>query len=558
MKSRIHAIIIGIVFTIAVLSCQANNNTDISKFIKDFEYSLKPDLSEEELNYLFEDYPTLLLPHSDVSVFMSNLEGNKVPIYPLEEFKSSSLYLDNIRKLLNSENPNHRILSYLVIAASGDKSFESELLKKITSETAEGNLIWSGMALLHLKTEHTTELFDYLVANEDFGDAHMLPLFIALNKDSLQETAYSRIESDNITARILAAQILSVTEPNDRSEQVLKNAVKEWDIGIKGYAIYSIKELKIGNLLEIMKPLLDSSQTKQIALEALSNSPTQEDQDFFRSLSQVSDTVSKEILNSYLQSSNLENVAEWLELIQTKQIPKKYYYSSTSQPLLKTDELLPNLQTALRTVSNVELLSKLVRLLEGRTDSISVDIMVDMLSHENSTVRYWTATALEGNTSKALADRIPDLLVDSIFRSTALIDLAIANNVDTFQTLFYSIYADPPDIHWKYSSIKYLSNFPLKVHKSIFVNLLEDENESDIRNRRNAALGLGRLKDKESVDLIIKYCRDKSLSYSNRPQEFLIALGMIKGDKAKKEIEKHRDSQNNAVKELVAEILNEW
>ena len=116
---------------------------------------------------------------------------------------------------------------------------ENILLEKLTTEKDKGNLIWAGMALLYLQSNHTTELFDYLVKNEDFGDAHMLPMFIHLDKDSLQQTAYKRINNKDVKSKILAAQILAVTPLNSKTEELLKQAVQNWDIGIKGYAIYS-------------------------------------------------------------------------------------------------------------------------------------------------------------------------------------------------------------------------------------------------------------------------------------------------------------------------------
>ena len=140
------------------------------------------------------------------------------------------------------------------------------------------------MALMILKTKHTTALFDFLVEYENFGDSHMIPLYIQLDKKSLQKTAYERINSENVRAKILAAQILSVTGKNKKTEKLLRNAVKNWDYSIKGYAIYSVKELRVGNLKNDFIPLLDNPQTRSIAIQALGNSPTKEDVDYLKQL----------------------------------------------------------------------------------------------------------------------------------------------------------------------------------------------------------------------------------------------------------------------------------
>ena len=192
--------------------------------------------------------PELLTPHSDVTRFSEMLQGHEVSVFPLYNFKNEKLYRDNISKLLNSKNPNQRILAYLSIASSNDTSKEDILLERIKTEKNKGNLVWAGMALLYLKCNHTTELFDFLVKNENFGDAHMLPMYVQLDKDSLQQTAYNRIDNNDIKSKILAAQLLAVTPLNSKTDALLKLAAESWDMNIKGYAIYSVKELQMGNL----------------------------------------------------------------------------------------------------------------------------------------------------------------------------------------------------------------------------------------------------------------------------------------------------------------------
>jgi len=166
-----------------------------ASFINEFKNAIDKPLSERELNEVFKKYDRILTPHSDITQLVTRLEGEKLSVYPLADFKGQKLYHDNIDRLVNSKNSNKRILAYLVIAASGDTTKNAFLLEKIKTETSAGNLLWSGMALLYLRCDHTTPLFDFLVKNEDFGDAHMLPLYIKLNKDSLQQTAYNRINS---------------------------------------------------------------------------------------------------------------------------------------------------------------------------------------------------------------------------------------------------------------------------------------------------------------------------------------------------------------------------
>jgi hypothetical protein len=505
---------------------------DVQDFKVDFNKALDENFSEEELNGIFEKYAEIITPHSDITRLTAGLKGEAIDIYPLNKFKKEKLYTDNINKLINSSNSNQRILAYLVIAASDDISQESNLLSKIVSEKEKGNLIWAGMALLYLKTNHTTALFDFLVENEDFGDAHMLPLYVLLDKDSLQQTAYLRIDNENVKARVLAAQILSQTQLNSKTEVLLKKAVREWDIQIKGYAIYSIKELRIGDLLETFRPFIDDPQLQGIIYEALANSPTMADRAYLLDLVGKQDTVSTKLLNCFLDSKNVENIKYWIKLLYSKAIPKKYYFSFTHQPLIYSDSILGDLQIALEKINDPDILSGLVRSLEHRRDDRSTSILTGFLNNENETVRYWAAFTLKGNHSSLLVGKLPKLIKNVSTRTVAITDLLIENNVDSLQTVFEDIYKTDKTLEWRRSSIEYLANFPKAYDRDIFRKILQDENE-DSFIKRDAASGLGKLKDRTSIDLIVTECRQECAGSDFNAQPFLVALAMIKGPEAK-------------------------
>ena len=99
----------------------------------------------------------------------------------------------------------------------------------------------------------------------------------------------------------------------------------------------------------------------------------------------------------------------WLKLLYTKPIPEKYYFSVTDKKsLIRKDTIIKDVQVALEKINNVEVLGELVRVLEGRTDDKSTDILLRLITHENSTVRYWTARSLKGNHSSKLITKLPE------------------------------------------------------------------------------------------------------------------------------------------------------
>jgi hypothetical protein len=371
----------------------------LADFKADFTKALDSSFSEKQLNKIMLDYTELLEPNAYAAKPAKNFQENITWYYPLQEFKKEQLYAGNINTLLASQNMFQRMLAYQVIGASFDTSQEHILLNRIVTEKEEGNLTWAGMALLYLQCSHTTALFDFLVKNEDFGDAHMLPFYMRLNKDSLLQTAYKRINNPDTKSKILAAQMLSIAPLNATTTELLMSAVKNWDMDIKGYAIYSVKELRMGNLLETFKPLLNDKRTRSISLQALANSPSKADKDFLYGLINQQDTVSTELLDCLYTSKNIDNLTWWLSLLYTRKLPVKYNFFVFEQPLVRTDSILSHLQMALQKITNKNILGELVRALENRGDNKTVEIIKTLLKHKNSTVRYWTAKTAENNQS---------------------------------------------------------------------------------------------------------------------------------------------------------------
>ena len=531
---------------------------DISNFKVEFASSLNNSFDEKQINNLFSKYSNILTPQSDITQLVSGIKGENLTQYPLKDFKNEDLYKDNIDMLLNSKNSFHRLLSYLVIGASDDSSKEKILLKRLVEEKEKGNLIWCGMALLNIKTKHTTELFDFLIKNEDFGDSHMLPLFIQLDKDSLRETAYRRYNNEDINTKVLAIQILSQTGKNPKTEKIVLDAVKNWDFNIKGYAIYTVKELQIGNLLETFKPLLENDKTRKIALEALANSPTKEDNDYLLNLANQKDSISNDLLDCFYKSKNIENLRIWLQFLVSKKVSDDYYFFVADNKLIHSNELLESIQNTLKQTKNEKIIGELVRALQGRNDDESTNILINFLMHNDETIRYWSADALKGNKTENLKQKLPTLINDEKNRTTALVNLLIENKINNQQDLFEKIYIENKDkLDWKRSSIEYLSNFPLEKNKEIFKSIVKDK-DADFSEKYGAALGLGRLKDINSVDLLIEECEKVKKESDFNAQTYLIALGMIKGEKAKKEIESFLKSDEQLVSELAKGILEKW
>ncbi|MBP9023107.1 MAG: HEAT repeat domain-containing protein [Spirochaetes bacterium] len=534
------------------LFARSNNS-----FINDFESALSKDFNEDQLNQMFRKYSSILLPHDDASTLMNNLKGEEVPVHPLSEFAQTDLYKQNMEKLIKSDNPYQRLLSYLIVASANDLSYNDILLERIKNEKLPGCKLWAGMALLYLKDKHTDELFDFVIENDNFGDAHLVPLYLRLDFLLIKGTAFRKISSDNNTARILAATVLGFSEADEKAADVLKDAVRKWPIEIKGYAVNALKTMRAGNLLSVLKPFLNNNYTHEICLEALSDSPTDEDQEFVFQLIPNEGLVSDNMLNILIQSKNKKFATKWLELISKNRVSENHYSRMNDENVLFSEEMRPELLKTIPDIKNAEVLSSIARLLYGKKYYNTEAVLVQLLRHPNDSVRYWAASSLKDCSSKELIKELPVLLKSPEYRTVALTKIIIQNSLSNLQNEYENILAgDVLSLDWERSCIEYLAFFPQIKHKPLFRKYMMDKTEENWSIRRDAAMGLGRLKDRESVVLIINELERQTNDYNKII--FISALGMIKGSEAKAVIEKYRTSSEPLLQKLVEEILLNW
>ncbi|MBS1956579.1 MAG: HEAT repeat domain-containing protein [Cyanobacteria bacterium SZAS-4] len=526
-------------------------------YVQTFKKAVSGPFTEKDLNEVFSDYPNLIMTGVDTNALVNDIAGRKTTYFPLQKLREELFYHDDIEKLLHSKDQYQRMLAYITLASAGDNSFNDLLLQACKTETFKGGKMWSGLALLYLHDSHTSELFDFLVENEEFGDAHMAPFYLKLDKQSIMQTAYEKISSKNEKAKILAVQSLAVTGLNPRTDQVVRESVQSWDSSLKGYAIYTVKQLGMGDLTSLLAPLLKDEKIRGIALEALANSPTPADQQYLNSLVPEKGEVPQDLLHAYLTSTREDSVRKWLSLICEKEVSPKYVFFEFQQPLLHSDSMLDAVKSAIRQTKNNKILHELLRALSGRKDDDSVNLLIQQLSSEDSTVRYWAGFSLKGCTAPQLVSKLPSLLRDPAVRTTALTELAIKNNVDGLQDLYQNLLdkEDPHSRDWRRSALSYLSNFPRAEDQERFRTILKGTDDSFVK--RYAAAGLGRLHDRDSVDLIETALHQEPANDANAIT-YLIALGSIKGDKAKSIVESYKNSKNKSVNDLVSKLLADW
>jgi hypothetical protein len=338
-----------------------------------FQKAAATDMTTEQLIGFNRDYNGLIAPRNTEA--MQHLTGKVTPYFTMERLKSEPYYKATISKLINSPNVNHRMLAYMTVASANDSSFNPIIWRAARTETADDALFWIGTTLLYLKDPHTTDLFDFLVAHEDFGDAHMLPLYTKLDKSAIKSTAYDRINSKEPKARLLAIQTLSLTDPDPTTEKLIKSAFATTEGPTRGYLVYTMKALKIGNLKSYLQPLLTDPICGSIAFAALLESPTAEDRACAESSYSSANEVPKSALNAYLQSKNPEHVRKFLILVRDRKVPANYQASPLMYPLLCSPEMRAQLCDTISKTHNRQIVPSLMFGLPTKKDSTTLDLL---------------------------------------------------------------------------------------------------------------------------------------------------------------------------------------
>ncbi|MBS2034623.1 HEAT repeat domain-containing protein [bacterium] len=507
-------------------------------------------LSEKQLDQFFARYGELLTPQMDTTRLMSALQerpaGSRFPLQPLQ---NQPFYQAMMQQLLHSKNANQRILGYAILGAAGDSRYNVQLLKVARQDRHRGALIWAGMALLFLHDRHTDQLFDFVVANENWQDPHLMGLYLQQDPASLLRVAKQKMRSQDGRARMLAVQSFLRDQLDSESQALLRQAVQSWEPQVRGYAIYVLAKNRLPQLKALLTPSLAVKSLRAVSLMALASSPTPEDQEFLTAM-----PVDSDVLDAYLEAETVPAARKWLALMQQK-VPEGYTFFVQSHGLLKSDELLAELQRTLREAKDPKVIEELVRALDGRKDEASLDLRLGLLSHPDSSVRYWAADSLEGVVSPRLAEVLPGLIRNPQLRTSALTQLAVDNRVDSLRDVYRSFWLPKPsqEGEWRRSSLDYLAAFPQPEDLELLRGVAA--NDPDVFSRRAAVEGLGVLGDAASVDLIVAALAKEPAADANAV-DYLEALGRIGGPAARAVLERYKGSQNPGVRAVLDKYLH--
>ncbi len=133
------------------------------------------------------------------------------------------------------------------------------------------------MYLLALLKQTNIE-FDYVIDNEDFGNMHLIPLYLEMDMKSIIKTSYARLNDKRPKAKVLALQTIARYDESPGVDSVIVKALNDWDISIKGYAVVALGiHRKNGNFKPVLSAYMKHPELHDVIIETLEKSPTRED-----------------------------------------------------------------------------------------------------------------------------------------------------------------------------------------------------------------------------------------------------------------------------------------
>jgi len=550
--------IIALAAFIIILSTIKNGVAqNVKSFEKDFQILSQSHFDSSKVDGFMKTYSTLLTPFNQVTQFAMGIKGEKWTKFPLEGIKSKQIYSGKIDELLASATSNNRLLAYLMIASSGDTARKEALGQKMQTETSPICSLWLGMGLMYLGYDQTSKLFPWMVKNNTQAGGFLFPMFTSLPADSLRNTAYQFASGTDWNERIYAIQLLMKTGYSIQADTILREAIKNWPVNLKGYAIIPAQNLQIGKLLPLLQPLLDSTLTKVAVLKALADSPTESDRLFV--VKRMDKTNPDPIVLTALKSSRYpEMIKQWLSQLQSDKLPVAYYFSVYQDTLLKSDIMLPFVQETIKKIKNPKILSQLIPALNGRNDQVSQDLLLNFLRDKNSSVRYYASGALMGTCSEKLKLILKEVAGDTNYCASNTFDLAIGCKMDSLQSAAEFIYASGLEHMTIVNALNYLANYPAKRHLKLFRNVLIQNDPNDISSKRFAAKGLAELHDVTSVETIINASENERKGSDGNTVFYIEALAKLKGVKAKVYVSTFLNSKEEQMRMLAERLIKNW
>lgn len=225
----------------------------------------------------FKDCLKRSFSEKDFMQFYHILDSLETVPMDISAFKAYKIYSTSISNLLHSVNYYQKGIAYRLLASLKDGSYNSLLLERMKIEDNKFLRTLNAASVMKLMPKQTTITFDFLVDCEDFATHPLIGTYLAMDEKSIIKTAYARVHDRRLKAKVFALQILARFDPDPKVDELIAEALKDWDVSIKGYAVVALGVHRSGNYKSFLAPYVKEAQLREVIIETLEKSSVAED-----------------------------------------------------------------------------------------------------------------------------------------------------------------------------------------------------------------------------------------------------------------------------------------
>jgi hypothetical protein len=408
------------------------------EFIESLIKISKANYPKKSVDSLYTKYNNILFFFNPNSQLASEIKGTSVKYFPLEDFKLSSFYKDNIDLLLKDTSLYKQTFGSFVVAAANDTSKITEI-EQILGKTNDSSF-WLANILMVLKTKNPAPLIKTIrrLADEE-SSTLLIEAFLRLDSNTLEQFGIDSIKSTDPLTQFLAIRSLAIGIPTSRKINDLRDIATSGNSKLKGWAISVLAKFQAPDMFLLLDKYLLDPDLRQISLAAISNSPSAKDKEHIASYNSKR-TLDKDLLIALIGSTQEGSVRKALELMEDGNLPEDYNAYVDYTPMITDDRYYEDVCKTLEKSKNQSKIYLLYNYFSTRKDDRTIYFLLKNIAKPNlmNMERLAIRSQLLKRNSVLIEKALPKLMKGATIKDVGLIDLLIQYKNHQFDELVRS------------------------------------------------------------------------------------------------------------------------
>lgn len=349
----------------------------IITFKEDFKIALGNKITNNLADSLVNKHYSLLLWFFD--------DSQDVKAYPLKEMRNEDEYKNNIDKLFADTSQKVKNLACLLAVSTYDTAKINDV-KKVLKHSGYKSMI-AAKSLLVLGDKDLDPIVKCIIANNFDETVQYLTIdFLNFEKDILEKFACDSLLSNDIGVQYLSVKAMGQIPYKTKNEQLLKQAVADYDMQMKGWPLAVLAKYKAKDILPLVKPYLENQNLREVCLRALIASEDANDINYVKELI-AKKKFDKDLMNNLLNSNNEFYLQSWLKMVEENAISDDYFIDLKNKRLVGNKKYFEVFSKIIYSSLSEQQLYSLMEFYEGMYDEDTKVFLKRCLEHPTEGVR---------------------------------------------------------------------------------------------------------------------------------------------------------------------------